>query len=195
MLKKIVSISGKSGLFKIISQGKNMLIVESLTDKKRVPAYAHDKVSSLNNIAIYTDDKEVPLHEVLTTMQTKYNNGKADVSPQASSDELRAFFAEILPTFDRERVYPSDIRKIINWYNLLIETGCNDFSPEEEEKESTEAPEVQKEEIAEKEIPAVEKQKIINEKQRKSRSAAPQAPISQRSFQRATRKNMPSGNP
>jgi len=195
MLKKIVSISGKSGLFKIISQGKNMLIVESLTDKKRVPAYAHDKVSSLNNIAIYTDDKEVPLHEVLTTMQTKYNNGKADVSPQASSDELRAFFAEILPAFDRERVYPSDIRKIINWYNLLIETGYNDFSPEEEEKESTEAPEVQKEEIAEKEITAVEKQKIINEKQRKSRSAAPQAQTSQRSFQRATRKNMPSGNP
>lgn len=131
MLKTILSISGKPGLFKLVSHGKNMLIVESLADKKRVPAYAKDKVISLGDIAIYTDDAEVPLHEVLTSVMNKENGKKASISTSAKPDELRAYFAEVLPSFDRERVYPSDIKKLISWYNILIGAGITDFTPEE----------------------------------------------------------------
>lgn len=123
MLKTILSISGKPGLFKLVSHGKNMLIVESLADKKRVPAYAKDKVISLGDIAIYTNEAEVPLHEVLTNVKNKENGQQASVSTSAKPDELRAYFAEILPNFDRERVYPSDIKKLISCITSLIGAG------------------------------------------------------------------------
>ena len=141
MLKTILSISGKPGLFKLVSHGKNMLIVESLADKKRVPAYAKDKVISLGDIAIYTDDAEVPLHEVLTSVKNKENGEKASIPTSAKPDELRAYFAEVLPTFDRERVYPSDIKKLISWYNILIGAGITDVTPEEPAAEETPAEE------------------------------------------------------
>jgi hypothetical protein len=132
MLKTILSIAGKPGLYRLVSHGKNMLIVESLTDKKRIPAYAKDKVISLGDIAMYTDAEEVPLHEVLTNLKNKENGAKASISTSAKPEELRKFFAEVLPNFDRERVYPSDIKKLISWYNLLIKAGITDFTPEEE---------------------------------------------------------------
>lgn len=132
MLKTILSIAGKPGLYRLVSHGKNMLIVESLTDKKRIPAYAKDKVISLGDIAMYTDAEEVPLHEVLTNLKNKENGAKASISTSAKPEELRKFFAEVLPNFDRERVYPSDIKKLISWYNLLIEADITDFTPEEE---------------------------------------------------------------
>jgi hypothetical protein len=132
MLKTILSIAGKPGLYRLVSHGKNMLIVESLTDKKRIPAYAKDKVISLGDIAMYTDAEEVPLHEVLTNLKNKENGAKASISTSAKPEDLRKFFAEVLPNFDRERVYPSDIKKLISWYNLLIEAGITDFTPEEE---------------------------------------------------------------
>lgn len=138
MLKTILSISGKPGLFRLISHGKNMLIVESLVDKKRVPAYAKDKVISLGDIAMYTDADEVPLHQVLTNLKNKENGEKASISTSAKPDELRAYFAEVLPNFDRDRVYPSDIKKLINWYNLLIDAGITDFTPVEVEEEAQE---------------------------------------------------------
>ena len=131
-MKTILSIAGKPGLYRLVSHGKNMLIVESLTDKKRIPAYAKDKVISLGDIAMYTDAEEVPLHEVLTNLKNKENGAKASISTSAKPEELRKFFAEVLPNFDRERVYPSDIKKLISWYNLLIEAGITDFTPEEE---------------------------------------------------------------
>lgn len=140
MLKTILSISGRPGLFKLVSRGKNMLIVESLLDKKKVPAYARDKVISLGDIAIYTDDKEVPLHEVLTNIQKKENGEKASIDPTSKPDELRDYFAEVLPNFDRDRVYPSDIKKILSWYNILLSAGITDFTPKEEEGEKTEEP-------------------------------------------------------
>jgi hypothetical protein len=137
MLKTILSISGKPGLYKLVSQGKNMLIVESLVDKKRIPAYAKDKVISLNDIAIYTSEEEVPLHVVLTGVKNKENGGKASLHlPGATPDDLRAYLAEILPDFDRERVYPTDIRKLLVWYNLLIDAGITDFTPEEKPQET-----------------------------------------------------------
>ena len=139
MLKTILSISGRPGLFRLVSHGKNMLIVESLTDKKKVPAYAKDKVISLGDIAIYTNDGEIPLHEVLTNIKNKENGEKASIQTSAKPDELRAYMAEVLPEFDRDRVYPSDIKKLISWYNLLISSGINDFTPIEVKMEQQEA--------------------------------------------------------
>jgi hypothetical protein len=135
MMKKILSVSGKSGLFKMISQGKNMLIAESLIDQKRIPVYPRDKVVSLGDISIYTDDEEVPLPQILSTIKEKENGKPIDFNPAIKPEELKSYFAEILPNFDREKVYPSDIKKIMNWYNLLINTGNADFEKEEEGKQ------------------------------------------------------------
>ena len=140
MLKTILSISGKPGLYKLVSQGKNMLIVESLADKKRFPAYGNEKITSLGDIAMYTED--VPLKEVFLSMKIK-ENGAAVVLDlkKATADDLRAYLAEVLPTFDRDRVYPSDIKKLIVWYNLLVASGMTDFeeTPAAETKEESKA--------------------------------------------------------
>lgn len=114
----------------MVSQGKNMLIVESLTEKKRMPAYAHEKIISLADIAIFTDDNEVPLKNVFNSIKEKEAGKEASVSPKGTPEELREYFAAILPNFDRNRVYPSDIRKVISWYNLLVASGKDDFSEE-----------------------------------------------------------------
>lgn len=137
MLKKILSISGKSGLYKLVSYGKNMLIVEGLSDGKRVPAYSHDKIISLGDIAIYTYNEEVALSSVMQTIYDK-NEGKAvDAKQYSDKKSLFAYFEEILPDFDQERVYPNDIKKVITWYNLLVGAGFTSFK--EEEEEATEA--------------------------------------------------------
>ena len=136
MLKKILSISGKPGLYRLVSQSKNMIIVESLADGKRMPSHARDKVISLGDIAMYTESGEVPLSQVLESMKAVENGGKASVTSKASTDELRNYFGTILSDFDRERVYPSDIKKLITWYNLLIEAGVTDFTAEEAEAPS-----------------------------------------------------------
>lgn len=136
MLKEILSISGKPGLYKLVSHGKNMLIVESLMDNKRQPAYSHNKVVSLADVAIFTDSEEKPLNEVFELMKTKEAGQKATIDAKASADDLRAYFAEVLPDFDRDRVYPTDIKKLVTWYNLLVDNGLTDFTvdPETEEK-------------------------------------------------------------
>ena len=138
MLKTILSISGKPGLYKLISQGRNMLIVEYLTDKKRFPAYGNEKIISLGDIAMYTDTDDVPLKDVLTAMKEK-ENGAAVVMDlkKATADELRAYLGEVLPTFDRDRVYLADIKKLISWYNLLVACGITDFE-DTAEAETTE---------------------------------------------------------
>jgi hypothetical protein len=149
MIKKILSVSGKSGLFKMVSQGKNMFIAESLIDQKRIPVYPRDKVVSLGDISIYTDEEEVPLSQIFSIIKEKENGNPIDYSPAIKPDELRSYFAEILPNFDRDRVYPSDIKKIMNWYNLLINTGNVDFEKKDEgeqEGEKTEEQEIKKEE-------------------------------------------------
>ena len=147
MLRTILSISGKPGLYKLESHAKNMLIVESLIDKKKIPAHAKDKEISLGDIAIYTEDGETPLHKVLTSVKEKENGEVASINPtKASTDELRAYFAEVLPNFDRDRVYPSDIRKLLNWYNILIKAGINEFTPAEEQAAEAEGTEPEAEE-------------------------------------------------
>ena len=134
MLKTILSISGKSGLYKLVSQGKNMLIVESLTDKKRMPAYGTDKMISLGDIAMYTDEDDVPLQEVFLSIMKKENGQPIALDIKtATPDELRQYMGEVLPNFDRDRVHLSDIKKLIAWYNLLVANNLTDFEPAEEE--------------------------------------------------------------
>ena len=135
MIQGILAITGKPGLYKLISHGNRMLIVESLTDKKRLPAYGTDKIISLADIAMYTDADEVPLNEVLASVKKHENGAVAAIdTKKASADELRNWFAEILPNFDRDRVYNNDIKKLISWYNILVNAGEDDFSSPEEEK-------------------------------------------------------------
>ncbi len=138
MLKEILSITGKPGLFKLVSQGRNMLIVESLTDGKRQPVHSKDKVVSLGDIAIYTEDTEVPLAEVLELLKTKENGQVASTDAKADNDTLRKFMGEVLPAYDRDRVYPSDIRKLINWYNLLLAAGITEYKAPEAAEEVAE---------------------------------------------------------
>lgn len=133
MLKEILSVTGKPGLFKLVSQAKNMLIIESLVDGKRIPAYSRDKVVSLGDIAMFTETEEVPLADVLEKLKTKENGQPASVDPKSDNDTLRKFMSEVLPDYDRDRVYPSDIRKLISWYNLLINNNITDFISKEEE--------------------------------------------------------------
>ncbi len=134
MLKTILSIAGKPGLYKLVSQGKNMLIVESLIDKKRFPAYGNEKIISLGDIAMYTDAEDVPLKEVLISMKQKENGAVVTMDwKKASAEDLRAYLGEVLPAFDRERVHTSDIKKLIAWYNLLVESGLTNFEEEVEE--------------------------------------------------------------
>lgn len=130
MIKTILSISGRPGLFKLVSQGKNMLIVESLTTGKRTPAYAHDKVVSLGDISIYTTEGDVALSDVLEAVKQKYDGQPVDVKSMDDAD-VRALFAEVLPDYDDERVYTNDIRKVFAWYNQLIAAGVTEFKDEE----------------------------------------------------------------
>jgi hypothetical protein len=135
MLKEILIVSGKPGLYKLVSKGNNLMIIESLIDKKRTPAYAREKIISLGDISICTDDKEVLIGKVLTAIKEKENGGSVSIDlPKAQPDDLRAYFAEILPNFDRERVYPSDIKKILKWYELLMANDITDFFKEEDDK-------------------------------------------------------------
>lgn len=129
MLEKILAISGKPGLFRLISRGNRSLIVETLdTQKKRMPAFASDKVISLADIAMYTDAEEVPLRQVFKTIFENEGGKKTTVDyKKASTAELAAFMEKALPNYDRDHVYPTDMRKLIQWYNILIENGITDF--------------------------------------------------------------------
>jgi hypothetical protein len=132
MLEEILSVSGKPGLFKLISKGKNMFIAESLIDGKRMPVYSRDKVVSLDDITIYTNDGNVRLSKVLQSIKQKENGEAIAFSSSITPEELRTYFSQLLPDFDRDRVYPSDIRKVMNWYNLLVGSGLTDFAKEVE---------------------------------------------------------------
>ena len=134
MLKRILSISGKQGLFRLVNQGKNMLIVESLLNGKRTPAYAHDKIISLGDIAIYTVENAVPLADVFEAVKEKNEGKHVDVKALGDDEAVRAYFKEILPDFDEERVYTTDIKKVFNWYNQLLDAGFTTFKEETAEK-------------------------------------------------------------
>lgn len=140
MKKTILSIAGKPGLYALVSRGNRMLIVEALETGKRVPAYANDRITSLNDIAIYTEDEEIPLLDVLQAVKEKEGGKETAFNfKKASKDELFSYFEEVLPKFDQDRVHPSDIKKLLSWYNLLVKSGNADFE-EETSKEVAEAP-------------------------------------------------------
>ncbi len=136
MLKNILAITGKPGLYKLISRGNNMLIVESLVDGKRMPTYARDKIVALSDVSMFTEGDDVKLSEVLTNAGKKEGLKAVAIDvKKASNAELQAWFDKVLPDWDRDRVYPSDIRKLIQWYNILIQAGFTDFSEKEETEE------------------------------------------------------------
>jgi hypothetical protein len=147
-LTGIIAISGKSGLFKVVAQGKNNIIVESLEDRKRFPAYASDRISALEDISIYTYDEDKPLKEIFSDIYTKENGGEA-ISHKEDGKSLASYLSEILPNYDQERVYPSDIKKLFQWYNLLQKTGelkmdeapAGEAAPEVSAEGTAEAPE------------------------------------------------------
>lgn len=129
MKETILAISGKPGLYRLVNRGNGTLIVEALDGtKKRMPAFARDRVTSLADIAMYTDDEDVPLWQVLKNLGEKEDSKQSSINyKKVSSKELREYFAEVLPTFDRERVHDSDIKKLIQWYNILVNAGITDF--------------------------------------------------------------------
>ncbi len=142
MLKTVLSITGKPGLYKLVSRGKNMLIVESLGDKKRFPAYGNEKIISLGDISMYTDEDDVPLSEVLASMKKKENGAAVSLDvKKASAEDLFAYLAEVLPEFDRDRVHASDVKKLISWYNLLVASGMTDFEEDIDAEKNVEASE------------------------------------------------------
>ncbi len=138
MLRTIFSIAGRPGLYRLVSQGKNMLIVEGLSDKRRVPAYARDKVISLGDISIYTTGEDVALSTVLEAVKAKTGGEKVDVKALGGDGKIREFFGEVLPEFDDERVHTSDIKKLLQWYNILIDAGITEFVKEEKADEAAE---------------------------------------------------------
>ncbi len=121
-IKGILSISGKPGLYKLVAQSKNGIIVESLTENKRFPVSSSSNVSSMEDIAIYTYEEEVPLQEVFQKIYDKEEGGKT-LGHKESTDQIVGFFADVLPNYDTERVYISDMKKVLQWYNLLHDSG------------------------------------------------------------------------
>ena len=115
MLKGILSISGQPGLFKLVTETKNSIIVESLLTGKRIPAYSTSKISTLSDISIFTETGEI----LLTELFVRVKKSEKLISPKATSDEIKAFFKEVLPEYDKDRVYVSDMKKILQWYQLL----------------------------------------------------------------------------
>ncbi len=147
MIRQILAISGKPGLYKLISRGNRNLIIETVDEKKkRMPAFGTDQVVSLADISIYTDDdKEVSLLSVFESIKNNYDGKAVDLSPKkADQEDIVAFFAKVLPNYDTDRVRVTDMRKVLSWYNILINNGISEFLPKaeeenKEEEESTEA--------------------------------------------------------
>ena len=138
MINNILAISGKSGLFRLVARGNNMLICENLQDKRRTPAHQRDKVLSLGDISMYTVDGEVPLNTVFAKAKALTGGKVSPVTIKDSAEDQRAWFAEVMPEYDADRVHAGDIKKFIQWYNLLIETGNDDFSEPEQAAETAE---------------------------------------------------------
>ncbi len=142
MIKGILSITGKPGLYRLLSRGRNALIVENIATKKRMPTYPHEKVISLADITMYTEHGDEPLADVLEKVYAHAEGKAIDVKGFASDEAIRDYFGEIIHDFDRERVYTTDIRKLFSWYNQLIAAGVTEFKDKElEEDQAAEAAE------------------------------------------------------
>jgi len=141
-LSKIIAITGKPGLYKHIAQSKTGIVIESITDGKRTSAFATDQVSSLKDISIFTTGEDIKLEDVLKNIYNK-EDGKQILSANSSSSDLTRYFERVLPEYDKERVYISDIKKVIKWYNILAEHNMLEFNDtDESENEETKTEEV-----------------------------------------------------
>ena len=139
MFERILTISGKPGLYRLLSQGRNMFIVESIdATKKRTPVYNSDKVVMLDDIAIYTDTEEVPLRNVFASIYEKQTGAPSFDIKMATPEELLESFESFMPDYDRERVYLTHIKKIYTWYNILVNNGITEFAEPEENTEAAE---------------------------------------------------------
>ena len=138
MLRKILSISGRPGLYQLVSYGKNMLLVEGLNDKKRFPVHSRERVMSLGDISIFTTSEDVPLSQVFENIGKKFDNKALDAKAIATPDQLHEFIGSVLENWDEDRVHNSDIKKIISWYNILVGAGITEFTAKEEEENATE---------------------------------------------------------
>ncbi|MDH4473677.1 MAG: DUF5606 domain-containing protein [Fluviicola sp.] len=174
-LTGIIAISGKPGLFKVVAQGKNNIIVESLEEKKRFPAYSSDRISALDDISIYTYEEDKPLKEIYKTIFEKENGGGI-LSHKEDLSKLSGYLLEVLPNYDQERVYPSDIKKLFQWYNLLLKAGelklevvepAVEEAPVEETAAATDKPKKEK---------AVAPKKAVTAKKVTDKPAAKSAP-------------------
>ena len=141
MLKKILAITGRPGLFEIKGQGKNMILVEDITTHKRCPATGRDKIVALGDIAMYTDAGDTPLGEILDRVYKHFDGKEVDYKHLQNEGKLADTFGEIIPDFDRTRVYDSDIRKLFTWYNLLVKAGFTSFAIKDDESEEHETEE------------------------------------------------------
>lgn len=131
-LKDILSISGQPGLYKFISQGRNAIIVENLETKKRMSAFGSERISSLEDISIFTDDEDLPLVDVFKKIHEKEGD-KPAIDPKSPPDKLKNYLSELVPGYDKDRVYTSDIKKIMMWYNLLLELDMVKFEEKDDE--------------------------------------------------------------
>jgi hypothetical protein len=136
-LDKILSIAGKPGLFQIVTQTRTGAVVESLVDKKRITVGAHSNISILSEIAIYTLTEEVPLRKVLKKVKEKESGKQTSISHKDGKDTLEEFFFDVLPDYDEDRVYPSDIKKVVQWYNLLQKNDLLGALDAEDEENSS----------------------------------------------------------
>lgn len=138
MKDTIIAISGKPGLFRVVSQGRNMLIVETISpEKKRVPAGIRDRVTSLNDVSMYTDEEDKPLMEIFDAIKQKEGGKEVSLDyKHATPAELAEFMAAVLPNYDRDRVYNTDIKKLIQWYNILVSNGYDKFVEPQAEAEA-----------------------------------------------------------
>lgn len=146
MLSKILSVTGRPGLYKLISTGKNLNIVESLADGKRIPVYAQEKVVALSDVSIYTNDGDAPLRDVLKKMKEKEDGRQLSLGSKSSGKELFAYLEEVLPDYSRESVYASDVKKLVSWYNLLVEKNIDLDEVETTDEVTDEVPAAEEEE-------------------------------------------------
>ena len=136
-LKEILAISGQPGLYKYVAQSTRGVIVESLLDGRRMNAAANARVSALSDISMFTEGDDIPLHEVFTRLYA-HTGGKEAISPKEAPEKLKAYFAEVLPEYDRDRVHVSDMKKCFAWFNLLVQTGITEFAPGTEDEAAQE---------------------------------------------------------
>ncbi len=176
-LSGIISISGRLGLYKVIAQGKNSIIVESLTEKKRFPAYASDRISALEDISIYTYEDDKPLKEIFDGLFSKAE-GKEAPSHKEDISTLQEFLSDVLPNYDEERVYPSDIKKIFQWYNILLKADL--LKPEE--------PATEEKAVEEKEEKAEKKAKPAKKKVEKPEAAEGEEKAPKKTTKKSTAK-------